>query len=152
MRRSSGRLAEVVCMCVLGPMCLLIMRPVIIYCRFLLISPSKSLDLHLRPKRDRSRLGTLKVSIWSSEWDQKGDPKETHSRPKGDLIATSEAISLFLAISVTPQSSPSMDDRQDFGSEWAIELQPRRGRDNSSRCRSGARQIAISASQWAANP
>jgi hypothetical protein len=30
MRRSSGRLAEVVCMCVLGQMCMLIMRPVII--------------------------------------------------------------------------------------------------------------------------
>jgi hypothetical protein len=56
------RLAEVVCMCVLGPMGLLIMRPVIIYCRFLLISSSKSLDFNLRPKKDRSRLGTLSVS------------------------------------------------------------------------------------------
>jgi hypothetical protein len=68
MQKSSGRLAEVVCMCVLGQMCLLIMRPVviIIYGRFLLISPSKSLGLNLRPKKSRSRLGTLLVSSRSS--------------------------------------------------------------------------------------
>jgi hypothetical protein len=53
-------------MCVLGQMCMLIMRPVIIYCRFLLISPLKSLGLKFETQKRPVSPGSLKVSFWST--------------------------------------------------------------------------------------
>jgi hypothetical protein len=82
----SSRLAEVVC---IGADVPAYYETVIIYCRFLLISPSKSLGLNLRPKKARSRLGTLSGLILVYCVRPERDPKETRSRPKRDLFATS---------------------------------------------------------------
>jgi hypothetical protein len=67
---------------------LLIMRPVIIYCRLVSYSfPLQNLSVssNLRPKKT----GLGWVVGYTLGLISERDPKETHSRPKRDLFATS---------------------------------------------------------------
>jgi hypothetical protein len=73
-------------------MCLLIMRPVIIYCCCFYSFPFKNLLVsNLRPKKDRSRLGTLK--------SHSGLPSETKKKTKRRLIRDQKETELRLVSS-----------------------------------------------------